>query len=235
MENYYSLSIQVLTVTATWIAAIATGGLYYVAKRVLPDHQKEVKSLRDSEIQVVLSEPCDARTAHNDKEFLDFPDINGCPAEKQSSHFYVKSNDVLLGKRFSDGTESDPEKWDYIGVFLKNENKVDAYSDILLRHVGNQDARKWVFYGHKGQIKLEGGSSALCSSPPFYTDYRISTIHPGKNSGRKLLGVIHMSREADLTDDLDKVFKYDLFYRVLGADVPITADEIPLGQIPRRA
>lgn len=230
IKSVLTEAAQPVGAIATVAAAIATWLVYYLAKRALPDHQKQVKDLRDADLQVVLSDSCvDVRAAHD--QFLNFPDVENCPKERQSSHFYVKSNDVLMGKKFSktEGATSQ-EDWCYLGVFLKNEKKIDAYSDIILRFVSNQDEKRWVFYGHKDQLKFERRTEAIYSSPPYSQEYRIPVIRPQRGDKSRFLGVVKVWKRAELTDHWDKVFTYALYYRIRGAEIRIAEGEIPIDE-----
>ncbi|MFC1834118.1 hypothetical protein ACFL2Q_05210 [Thermodesulfobacteriota bacterium] len=181
----------------------------------------EVEDLKNANLRVELSPCLDARSAH--EQWGDFPDPTNV---KPSSHFYVAHNERLLGTAFS----GNPDDWCFCFVSLKKDQEdVDAYSKIILRLALRQDDQKWVFYGHKVLAQLESQSKGVCSSPPYYQDYEISAIKPRCTK----VGVIRFKKEPELTDDLDRFFKYQLFYRVRDALVLLKEEMIPIDPILR--
>ena len=128
-------------------------------------YEAEIEDLKNANLRVELSECLDAKSTH--KEWKEaFPDPDNV---RPSSHFQVANNDRLWGTAFSGNLDD----WCFCIVSLKKDREdVVAYSDIILRILGNQDDQTWIFYGHKVLAELEAKSGDRCSSPPYYMHYK---------------------------------------------------------------
>lgn len=226
LKEVLSLAGLWITAFATCAAAVATWNIYLVAKNALPDHKAEVEDLRDAKFKIIAPDHCvDVNGA---KQFPDFPDIHTCP-KGQSSHYFVKSNDVLLGRKYSKAKgQPKPADWCYLGVYLSSQKEVDAYSEIVLRIVVNQDEKTSVFYGHKDQLRFEPRSEANYGAPPYSQDYRIPKIKPKEGEKCLFLGVIKISIDATLSDHWDGFFEWTIIYRVGRSEIPIAEDSISI-------